>query len=376
MAHNKTLAAQLCNEFRTFFPDNAVEYFVSLLRLLPARGLRPVQGPLHREGLGDQPGGRPPAPRRDGGALRPPRRDHRRLASRRSSASARRETYDDEHAGPAQARRRRSTATSCCASSSRSSTRATTPRSGRGTFRVRGEALEIFPAYAETAYRATLFGDEVERLQHFDPLTGELIEDDLEHVAIWPATHYNVKEGTIEPRGRGDRARAQRALRRARGRGQAAGVPPPAPAHAVRHGDAARDGLLQRHRELLAHPRRPQARRPALLPARLLPRRLRLLHRRVPPDRAADRRHVRGRPLAQADARRLRLPAAQRAGQPPADLRRVPVDHAADRLRLGDAGRVRARALRARRRADRAPDRASSTRRSRCARRATRSTTS
>ncbi|HEY2202180.1 MAG TPA: helicase-related protein, partial [Solirubrobacteraceae bacterium] len=43
-----------------------------------------------------------------------------------------------------------------------------------------------------------LFGDEVERLQHFDPLTGELIEDDIGHVAIWPATHYNVKEGTIE----------------------------------------------------------------------------------------------------------------------------------------------------------------------------------
>src|SRR5207253_9783535 len=69
---------------------------------------------------------------------------------------------------------------------------------GRGTFRVRGETLEIFPAYAESAYRAILFGDEVERLQHFDPLTGELIQDDLEHVAIWPASHYNVKEGTIE----------------------------------------------------------------------------------------------------------------------------------------------------------------------------------
>src|SRR6185436_18661941 len=51
---------------------------------------------------------------------------------------------------------------------------------------------------AETAFRAILFGDEIERLQQFDPLTGELIEDDLEHVAIWPATHYNVKEGSIE----------------------------------------------------------------------------------------------------------------------------------------------------------------------------------
>ena len=79
---------------------------------------------------------------------------------------------------------------------------------GRGNFRVRGETLEVFPAYAESAYRATLFGDEVERLQHFDPLTGELIEDDLEHVAIWPATHYNVEEGQIEGAVRGDRPRS------------------------------------------------------------------------------------------------------------------------------------------------------------------------
>src|SRR6202142_4654505 len=71
----------------------------------------------------------------------------------------------------------------------------------RGTFRVRGETLEVFPAYAQSAFRATMFGDEVERLQQFDPLTGELLEDDLEHVAIWPATHYNVKEGRIEAGG-------------------------------------------------------------------------------------------------------------------------------------------------------------------------------
>src|SRR5213076_2015962 len=41
-------------------------------------------------------------------------------------------------------------------------------------------------------------GDEVEHLQHFDALTGEVIEDDLEHVGIWPASHYNVREGMIE----------------------------------------------------------------------------------------------------------------------------------------------------------------------------------
>ncbi len=68
----------------------------------------------------------------------------------------------------------------------------------RGTFRVRGETLEVFPAYAETAYRVVMFGDEVESLQRFDPLTGELLQDDLEHVGIWPATHYTVREGMLE----------------------------------------------------------------------------------------------------------------------------------------------------------------------------------
>ena len=67
----------------------------------------------------------------------------------------------------------------------------------RGTFRVKGEVLEVFPAYAETAFRIALFGDEVESIQHFDPLTGEIL-DEIDHVAVWPATHYVTKEETIE----------------------------------------------------------------------------------------------------------------------------------------------------------------------------------
>ena len=215
-----------------------------LLRLLPARGVRPVARPLHREGLGDQPGDRPAAPRGDGVAVRAPRRDHRRLGVRASSASARRRPTT--RTARCSSRAAAWTATSSCASSSRLQYNRNDTALGRGTFRVRGDTLEVFPAYEETAFRAMLFGDEVERLQHFDPLTGELIRDDLEHVAIWPATHYNVKEGTLERRGGRDRPRAQRALRRARGRGQAARVAPPAPAHAVRHGDAARGRLLLR----------------------------------------------------------------------------------------------------------------------------------
>ena len=75
------------------------------------------------------------------------------------------------------------------------------------------------------------------------------------------------------------------------------------------------------------------------------------LRRRVASDGPADRRDVRGRPLAQADARRLRLPASVRARQPAASLRRVPAQGAADGLRLGHAGRVGAAPVGARRRA-------------------------
>src|ERR671919_1550538 len=67
----------------------------------------------------------------------------------------------------------------------------------RGAFRARGEVLEIYPAYAESAYRIQLFGDEIEAIQHFDPLTGEIL-DVIDHVSVWPASHYAVKEETME----------------------------------------------------------------------------------------------------------------------------------------------------------------------------------
>jgi excinuclease ABC subunit B len=67
----------------------------------------------------------------------------------------------------------------------------------RGNFRVRGEVLEVHPAYAESAYRIQLFGDEVEQIQHFDPLTGEIYHE-LSHVSVWPATHYVTSEDIIE----------------------------------------------------------------------------------------------------------------------------------------------------------------------------------
>ncbi len=67
----------------------------------------------------------------------------------------------------------------------------------RGTFRVRGDVLEIFPAnFSETAYRVEFFGDEVDRITEVDVLTGE-IKNRLEHIAVFPASHYVVPQQKI-----------------------------------------------------------------------------------------------------------------------------------------------------------------------------------
>ncbi|MGM0669410.1 MAG: excinuclease ABC subunit UvrB, partial [Gemmatimonadota bacterium] len=67
----------------------------------------------------------------------------------------------------------------------------------RGTFRVRGDTIEIFPAYDEQGVRVELWGDEVERITRFDPLTGEIIAT-LDRTAIYPASHYVTRRSTIE----------------------------------------------------------------------------------------------------------------------------------------------------------------------------------
>jgi excinuclease ABC subunit B len=195
LAHNKTLAAQLCNEFRTYFPENSVEYFVSYYdyyqpeAYVPSRDLY-----IEKDSAINQEIDRL---RHAATAAVFARRDVIVVASVSAIFGlGSPETYEmnmqvlrkgDEIDRDKLLRKLVSI----------QYTRNDTAL-GRGTFRVRGETLEVFPAYAETAFRVTMFGDEVERLQHFDPLTGELLADDLEHVAVWPATHYNVKEGTID----------------------------------------------------------------------------------------------------------------------------------------------------------------------------------
>jgi excinuclease ABC subunit B len=195
IAHNKTLAAQLCNEFRTFFPENAVEYFVSYYdyyqpeAYVPSRDLY-----IEKDSAINQEVDRL---RHAATAAVFARRDVIVVASVSCIYGlGSPETYEMNM----QILRRGEEVDRDALLHKLVSIQYVRNDSvlSRGTFRVRGETLEVFPAYAETAFRACLFGDEVERLQHFDPLTGELIADDIEHVAIWPATHYNVKEGTVE----------------------------------------------------------------------------------------------------------------------------------------------------------------------------------
>ena len=194
IAHNKTLAAQLCNEFREFFPKNSVEYFVSYYDYYQPEAYVPAQD-LYIE----------------------------------KDSSINEEIDRLRHAATSSLFARRDVivvaSVSCIygmGSPEKYNAQVQILKKGdfidrdevlrklvdmqynrndqvlaRGTFRVRGETLEVFPAYAESAYRAVLFGDEIEQVQHFDPLTGE-IYDELEHAAIWPATHYATDRETIE----------------------------------------------------------------------------------------------------------------------------------------------------------------------------------
>ena len=194
IAHNKTLAAQLCNEFRTFFPRNAVEYFVSYYDYYQPEAYVPSKDLyIEKDSAINQEIDRL---RHAATAALFARRDVLIVASVSSIYGlGSPEVYDENLqtlVRGAMIDRDGLLRKLVAIQYTRNDTAL-----ARGTFRVRGDTLEIWPAYAETSYRISMFGDEVEHLQHFDPVTGELIEDDVEHVAIWPASHYNVREGQI-----------------------------------------------------------------------------------------------------------------------------------------------------------------------------------
>ena len=67
----------------------------------------------------------------------------------------------------------------------------------RGTFRVRGDVVEVFPAYERTAYRVEMFGDEIDAIQEIDPLSGE-VQAEFEEVTIYPAKHFVINRDKVE----------------------------------------------------------------------------------------------------------------------------------------------------------------------------------
>src|SRR5437660_7356815 len=179
IAHNKTLAAQLCNEYRTYFPRNAVEYFVSYYDYYQPEAYVPSKDLyIEKDSAINQEIDRL---RHSATAALFARRDVLIVASVSciyGLGSPR--TYDENLQTLRKGEmvdRDRLLRKLVSIQYTRNDTAL-----ARGTFRVRGETLEVFPAYAETAYRIVLFGDELEHQQHCDPLTGDLLEDELEHI--------------------------------------------------------------------------------------------------------------------------------------------------------------------------------------------------
>ncbi len=194
IAHNKTLAAQLCNEFREFFPGNAVEYFVSYYDYYQPEAYVP-QADLYIEKDSSQ------------------NDDIARLRLAATSALlTRRDVVVVASVsciygiGSPEEWRERILVLEVGQEHDRDDVLRKLIDSqyvrndtvlARGRFRVKGDMVEIQPANEETAYRVSFFGDEVEQITHFDPLTGEVFAK-LDNLTIWPATEYVTSRPTVE----------------------------------------------------------------------------------------------------------------------------------------------------------------------------------
>lgn len=195
IAHNKTLAAQLCSEFREFFPDSAVEYFVSYYDYYqPEAYIASTDTYIEKDSSVNE--------------------EIERL--RHSATAALRERRDvivvasvsciysmgdpSEYEGmmlslrPGMPMERDDLVRSLVDIQYDR----TDIEFERGTFRVRGDVVEIFPAgYEKSAIRVEFFGEEIERISRIDVVSGHTLMV-LEHVAVFPATHYATPREAID----------------------------------------------------------------------------------------------------------------------------------------------------------------------------------
>ena len=195
LAHNKTLAAQLCSEFREFFPENAVEYFVSYYDYYQTEAYIPTTDTYIEKdsAINDE----IDKLRHSATSALSERRDVIIVASvsciyslgdpidYRSMVISLRpgmtKKRDDVIHKLVEIQYERNDINFV-----------------RNKFRVRGDVIEIFPSYSnDTAYRIEFFGDEIDRISEVNPLTGD-VKGILQHVAIYPASHYVVSQEKME----------------------------------------------------------------------------------------------------------------------------------------------------------------------------------
>ena len=355
LAPNKTLAAQLYGEFKSFFPDNAVEYFVSYYDYYQPEAYVPrTDTYIEKESSINEQIDR----MRHSATRSLLERDDVIIVASVSCiyGIGSVETYSAMTF--ALKRGERINQRQLLADLVALQYKRTSGDFFRGSFRVRGDTVDVFPAhYEDRAWRINLFGDEVESIDEFDPLTGQK-SDELEFVKIYANSHYVTPRPTLIQAVAEHQAGIEVAARPAQRRRAAPGSAAARAAHHLRYRNDGGDRQLRRHRELFALPHRPQAGRAAADIVRVCARQCAGVLRREPRLDPAARRHVSRRLPAQGDARGIRLPPALLHGQPAAAVRGMGRDAPADRRGVGDAGRLGDRPVRWRvRRAGDPPDR-------------------
>ncbi|QOV21973.1 excinuclease ABC subunit UvrB [Anabaenopsis elenkinii] len=194
MAHNKTLAAQLCNELREFFPDNAVEYFVSYYDYYQPEAYIPVTDTYIEKtsSINDE----IDMLRHSATRSLFERRDVIVVASISCIYGLGIPAEYLKAAIPLrigmEVNQRHILRDLATVQYSRNDV-----EMGRGRFRVRGDVLEIGPAYEDRIIRVEFFGDEIDAIRYIDPVTGEIIRS-LETVNIYPARHFVTPEERLE----------------------------------------------------------------------------------------------------------------------------------------------------------------------------------
>ncbi len=195
LAHNKTLAAQLCSEFKEFFPDNAVEYFVSYYDYYQPEAYVPSSDTFIEKdaSINDE----IDKLRHSATASLFERKDVIIVASV-SCIYGLGSPVDYENLvislRPGMQKDRDETMRKLIEIQYKRNDISFT----RGTFRVRGDTLEIFPASSsENAIRIEFFGDEIDRITEINTVTGEIIGR-RNHISIFPATHYATTEENVK----------------------------------------------------------------------------------------------------------------------------------------------------------------------------------